>query len=177
MSVGGRLHLKGSATPRNLEDYPRDEEALGTKLFGLVVSALARGRPAPAVFSFSEDAIDRFPLRNLSGHTPKARRRLLGALAGQDGVECIAMLGAFRFRGRGPLDGAWVVSVFIEWPDNRWWTAWQPLGPMGGLIGDKPQIRMATDGSPRPGGMGGWFALARRTGVRLRVHRGAHPVH
>ena len=177
MTSGGGLHLRGSATPRNLEEYPREDDILGAKLFEMVAGALSRGRPAPALFLFSESSVDRFPLRSLSQRPHRSRQRLLGALAGQDGVECMAMLGAFRFRGKGPLNGAWVVSVFIEWPDNRWWTAWQPLGPRGSLIGDKPQVRTALDGSPRPGGMGGWFALARRTGVHLRVHRGVIPVH
>ena len=89
----------------------------------------------------------------------------------------MAVLGAFRFRGQGPLNGAWVVSVFIEWPDNRWWTAWQPLGPTRALVGDAPQVRCALDGSPRPGGVGGWFALGRRKGLKLRVQREDTPVH
>ena len=98
-------------------------------------------------------------------------------MAGQSGVECVAMLGAFRFRGRGPLNGQWVASVFIEWPDNRWWTAWQPIGPSRELVGLEPQIRTAWDGSPRPNGVGGWFARARREGLRLRVQREKPAIH
>jgi len=177
MKLSGGLQLKGSTTIRDLDLYPRDDDALGMKLFGLVSGALSKGRPAPAVFLFSESVIDKFAYRSFADHPPQVRRRILGALAGQDHIECLAMIGSLRFRGKGPLNGSWVASVFIEWPDNRWWTAWQPIGPRGGLVGDEPQIRTAIDGSPRPGGLGGWFALARRTGLRLRVHRDSVPVH
>ena len=173
----GGLQLKGTSTFRDLDRYPREDEALGRSLFGLVSNALPNGRPAPAVFMFTHAAVDRFSYRHISALTPGSRQRVLSALAGQDGVECIAVLGALRFKGRGPLNGAWMANVFIEWPDNRWWTAWQPIGPRGGLVGDEPQIRAAVDGSPRPGGLGGWFALARRANLKLRVQRESVPVH
>ena len=177
MKTSGPLQLRGSAIPRDMGRYPRDDEALGLSLFGMVRQALDRGRPAPVVFLFGRDTVDRFPFKDILKHKGRARRRLLGAIAGSDGVECMATLGAFRFRGRGPLDGQWVVSVFIEWPDNRWWTAWQPIGPSGQLIGDGPQVRLASDGSPRPGGVGGWFAHARRNNLSLKIQRDRIPVH
>jgi len=177
MSEAGALRLEGSAVPRDLGRYPRGDDALGLSLFEMVAKALSRGRPAPAVFLFSSEMVDRFPYRGLVQFKGAARQRLLGAIAGSDTAECMAIIGAFRFSGRGPLNGHWVASVFIEWPDNRWWTAWQPLGPEGQLVGDSPQIRTAADGSPRPGGVGGWFALARRKNLRLRVNRDRLPVH
>jgi hypothetical protein len=63
--------------------------------------------------------------------------------------------------------------VYLEWPDNRWWTAWQALDADGAPVGDEPQVRRAVEGYPRPGGMGGWFARARREGLRLNLE----PVH
>jgi len=171
------LRLKGSAVPRSMERYPRDDESLGMALFSLVTSALSRGRPAPVVFLLSSETVDRFPYKSIMKFKGPARRRLLGSIAGANEAECMAILGAFRFQGKGPLAGQWVVSVFIEWPDNRWWTAWQPLGPNGQLVGDGPQIRVAADGSPRPGGVGGWFAHARRNNLRLKIHRERIPVH
>ena len=173
--VGHRL--KGYSGPRDLERFPMEDDGLGRGLFSSVVRALGRGRPAPAVFVLYGDRIDRFPLGPLSDHPVRAQRRLFAAMAGQNDVECMAVLGAFRFRGQGPLDGQWVTSVFLEWPDNRWWTAWQPIGPDRSLVGGEPQIRCATDGSPRPGGVGGWFALARRHGLKLRLQRTPSPVH
>jgi hypothetical protein len=169
--------LKGFVGPRDLEKYPKDDDALGMKLFAAVEGALARGRPAPAAFILFDGQIDRFSLRKMGALSPGSQQRILAAMAAQESVECMAVLGAFRFRGQGPLNGAWVVSVFIEWPDNRWWTAWQPLGPTRALVGDAPQVRCALDGSPRPGGVGGWFALGRRKGLKLRVQREDTPVH
>ena len=169
--------LKGIVGPRDLEKFPKDDDALGMNLFRTVEKALSRGRPAPAAFVLFDGQIDRFSLRSFGDISFRSQQQVLGAMAGQDSVECIALLGAFRFRGRGPLNGAWVASVFIEWPDNRWWTAWQPLGPNKTLIGESPQVRSALDGSPRPGGVGGWFALGRRKGLKLRVQREGTPVH
>ena len=169
--------FQGKTGPRDIGAYPRDEERLGRSLFSRVAAAVSRGRPAPVVFVLREDAIDRFPLREMAGESPASRRRMLAAMAGQDGVECVALVGAFRFRGSGPMNGQWVASVFVEWPDNRWWTAWQPIGDGRTLIGSEPQVRCAVDGSPRPGGVGGWFALARRLGLKLKIHRMPTPVH
>ena len=169
--------LQGKTGPRDIDAYPREEERLGRSLFSRVAAAVPRGRPAPVVFVLRGEAIDRFPLRGMAGGTAASQQRVLAAMAGQDGVECVALVGAFRFRGSGPMNGQWVASVFIEWPDNRWWTAWQPIGEDRNLIGHEPQVRCAVDGSPRPGGVGGWFALARRLGLKLRIHRTPTPVH
>ena len=169
--------IQGHSGPRDLDRFPIDETGLGRGLFSSVVKALERGRPAPAAFVFFEDKIDRFALRVIADRPAFVQQRILAAMAGQASVECFAVLGAFRFRGRGPMDGQWVASAFVEWPDNRWWTAWQPFGPNRTLIGDGPQIRSAVDGSPRPGGVGGWFALARRHNLKLRLHRSASSVH
>jgi hypothetical protein len=160
-----------------LSVFPVEDDALGQVLFSQVTLALQRGLPRPATFVFFEDRMDRFSLSGLGDFSAQSRNRIIAGMAGQDGVECVAMLGAFRFRGRGALNGQWVASVFIEWPDNRWWTAWQPIGPKRGLVGDGPQLRNALDGSPRPSGVGGWFSLARRSGIKLRVHRKSTPVH
>ncbi len=177
MTFAPGQRVRGHSGPRDLERFPEEDEGLGRALFSSVASALTRGRPAPAVFVLYPERIDRFPLRSLAGQSSRAQRRLIAAMAGLPEVECVAILGAFRFRGAGPLDGEWVGSVFIEWPDNRWWTAWQPIGPERTLVGSGPQVRCATDGSPRPGGVGGWFALARRHGLKLNLQRTPPPVH
>lgn len=169
--------LQGKTGPRDIGAYPREEERLGRSLFSRVAAAVPRGRPAPVVFVLRRETIDWFPLRGIGVATAASRRRILAAMAGQDGVECVALVGAFRFQGSGPLNGQWVASVFIEWPDNRWWTAWQPIGDDRRLIGSEPQVRCAVDGSPRPGGIGGWFATSRRLGLKLRVQRNPTPVH
>lgn len=169
--------LQGHVGPRDFDRYPNGDEDLGRQLFSAVCKALLRGRPAPVAFVVYSDSIERFSLKPVADKPANLQRRLLSAMAGQPDVECVAVLGAFRFRGRGAMNGQLVASVFVEWPDNRWWTAWQPIGPNRSLIGAAPQIRTAMDGSPRPGGVGGWFALSRRLGLRLRVHRDPTPVH
>jgi len=171
------LRLQGQGAPRDMTVFPADDDLLGMSLFSQVTLALERGIPRPATFVFFEERMDRFSMSGLADLSARARNRIIAGMAGQDDVECVAMLGAFRFRGKGPLNGQWVASVFLEWPDNRWWTAWQPIGPKRGLVGDGPQVRNALDGSPRPGGVGGWFALSRRAGLKLRVHRKSTPVH
>jgi len=176
--MGGEpIRLRGSTSVRDVQLFPFDDESLGFGLFTQVTVALKRGMPAPSTFVFFSDRVDRFSLGALRGMTVRSRQRLISSMAGQDGVECVALLGAFRFRGRGPLNGQWVANAFVEWPDNRWWTAWQPIGPTRELVGLEPQVRTATDGSPRPSGVGGWFAWARRDGLKLRVQREHPPVH
>jgi len=171
------VRLRGKSSRRDPVRFPFDDELLGASLFGQVRVALERGMPGPASFVFFGAHVDRFTLTGLGKATAGERQRLLAAMAGQDSVECMAILGAFRFRGQGALNGQWVASVFIEWPDNRWWTAWQPISPTRDLIGIEPQIRSAVDGSPRPTGVGGWFARSRREGLKLRVQRDTAPVH
>ena len=171
------VRLRGKSAARDLARFPSDDEMLGASLFGQVRVALKRGMPGPASFVFFGDHVDQFTLAGLSKVSANERQRLLAAMAGQEAVECMAILGTFRFRGQGALNGQWVASVFIEWPDNRWWTAWQPISPSRELIGVEPQLRSAVDGSPRPTGVGGWFARSRREGLKLRVQRDTAPVH
>lgn len=172
--TNGAPRLEGSVVARDYGQYPMDDESLGLALFAMVTRALDRGRPAPAFFVLGPSTVDRFSIRTLSRFAPAMRGRLLGAIPG---AECMAALGAFRFKGRGAINGQWVASTYIEWPDNRWWSAWQPLGPGGRLVGASPQILSAADGAPRPGGVGGWFAMARRNKLSLTVRRDPLPVH
>ena len=59
--------------------------------------------PACALsYSFSDTVIDRFAYRGLAGHSHRTRQRILAAIAGQGGVECMKVLGALRFTGQGP---------------------------------------------------------------------------
>ncbi len=177
MTVQPLHRLRGQSGPRDHDVFPEDDARLGRALFSKVVAALEKGRPAPAAFVIYGDRVDRFSMRTMSGASPITQQRIIAAMAGQADVECLAVLGAFRFRGSGPMNGQWVASVFVEWPDNRWWTAWQPIGPERSLVGEGAQVRCAVDGSPRPGGVGGWFALARRLGLKLRLHRSSTSVH
>ena len=94
---------------------------------------------------------------------------MLAAFAGQEGLDCVALVGVLQVRMEGMQQPGQALSTFIEWPDNRWWAAWQFIDPKRSLLGEGPVVRRAEDGWPRPGGVGGWFAMARRTGARLVV--------
>jgi hypothetical protein len=94
---------------------------------------------------------------------------MMAAIGGQTEASCSALVGVFKVRfGRMPQPQRAVIC-FIEWPDNRWWTCWQLLDSDRKLVGDAPVVRRAVDGWPRPNGVGGWFSMVRRTGLKLRL--------
>ena len=177
---GPAFKIRVRTGPRSTERFPTDDDALGGQLSALVTGALARGLPRPAVLVLRADQVDWFDAVPLLKATPLHRHRMLGAIAGQEGVECVAMVGTFQVRHgrsrpgqRPPLQRA--LLCFIEWPDNRWWASWRLLGDDKQPITDAPMIRTAVDGWPRPGGVGGWFSLARRQRLTLNLKRTAKP--
>jgi hypothetical protein len=143
----------------------------------VVQEALKRGMPRPGFFAFRGDEMDRFDLGPLMRAPRRRRDMFLAAIAGRTEIQCVALLGVLRMGGAAVPAGGRASVVFVEWPDNRWWSAWAPI-PVEGV--DEPSeltVRTAEDGWPRPGGMGGWFSLARRTGVRLHVHPSSGTIH
>jgi len=177
MTKSAGLKLRGFVGKRDTAAYPVDDDALGQALFERLTNALEKGMPAPAIFVFYSGQIDRYSMVPLLQASRPIRHRYISAMAGGDQVECVALLGALRVRRQGVDGNHMALSVFIEWPDNRWWSGWQPLDQDRKLVGEGPTVRTALDGSPRPSGVGGWFAFARRTGVQLRTHRANTPIH
>lgn len=171
------IRMRAFQSPRDLGRFPREDAALGAAVFGLVESALEKGLPRPALFVFFDGQVDRFELAPLMRQPPKARDRMIAAIAGQREVECVALLGVLQIKRPGPLPTGRSAVAFIEWPDNRWWTTWLPLGSDGVPVREAIEVRSAIEGFPRPGGVGGWFSLARRTGLRLHVARRDGTVH
>ncbi len=163
------VRIRMAVAPRDDARFPPDDdEALGRALFDMLATALDRGLPRPAFLIVRPDRveqIDALPVLRL----PQPRgAHMLSAAAGQEGVECVALVAPLTLR-TGPRTGARAAVVFVEWPDNRWWTAWQPLDDERTLLGDAPAVRSAEEGWPKPGGVGGWFSTARRLGLRLRL--------
>lgn len=159
-----------------MERFPAEDDALGKQLSVLVAGALARGLPRPAILVLRAEQVDWFDAVPLMQGEPVHRHRMIAAIAGQEGVEAVALLGTFRVRaGRGqpgrPPPQQRALLSFIEWPDNRWWASWRMLGEDRQPISDAPIVRAAVDGWPRPGGVGGWFALARRRKLTLTMVR------
>ena len=169
--------MRAFQSARNLEQFPRDDEGLGKSVFKLVEAALAKGMPRPALFVFYSGQVDRFDLEPLMRQPRQVRDRMIAAIAGQSEVECVALVGVLQINRRKGQQGVRGAVTFIEWPDNRWWTCWLPLDASGSPVPQAQVERSAVDGFPRPGGVGGWFSLARRTGIRLHVSGRQGTVH
>ena len=165
------LHLRVHTGPRNRSVLPEDDDALGGALFERVRAATARGAPRPAMLVIEPDEVRQYDAVPLLRQAQSDRGRLLAAIGGQAGVECAAFAGSLTVRMGPRREPTRALVVYLEWPDNRWWTAWQLLDGQGRPVGDAPRIRRAVDGAPRPGGMGGWFAQVRREGLRVRMER------
>lgn len=173
MSGGPPFRLRVRVGPRSKERFPEEDEALGVQLSALLAGTLARGLPRPAMLILREQQVDWFDIVPLMKVASQHRVRMLSAIAGQAGVQTAVMLGTFTLRQRGAPKPQRALVCYLEWPDNRWWTSWRMLGPNNAPITEAARVRRAIDGSPRPGGVGGWFATARRLNLRLRMQK--HP--
>lgn len=160
--------------PRDLERFPREDDALGRSLLARVEGVLRdKGKlPRPSILGFRDDAIERYdipPIVEQGGNV----HAFTSAVAGQPGMEAVCIAGVVGVRrGRGPSTPALV--VFLEWEDNRWWSALRMLrdGKLDEDLG--ALIRLAEDGYPKPRGMGGWWARSRFQGLRLHVNAQVH---
>lgn len=171
------IRLRAYQGVRDIERFPREDSALGEAVFGLVKQSLSRGTPRPALFVFFENQVDRFDLAPLMRQPRVSRDRMIAAMAGQTGVECVALLGVLRLRRSASGEHGRAAVTFIEWPDNRWWTSWMPIDSSGVPSQPELEARTAVEGFPRPGGVGGWFSLARRSGIQLHLAGQAGTVH
>jgi hypothetical protein len=170
-----RYTLRVHAGRRDLERFPTDDDALGESLFGLLKKAVPKGLPRPAMLVLEPEMIRQYDIVPVLPAPARERERMFSAISSQAGAECAVLAGALTTRPAGPKSGDGPVRraivVYVEWPDNRWWTAWQALDPERALVGEGPVIRRAVDGWPRPAGMGGWFARARREKLTLRLEQ------
>jgi hypothetical protein len=176
-----RVPLRLRRAPRDPERFPADDaEGLGRALWERLIDALGKGRARPALVVFRPEEVEQFDLAMLLKAGGAAAPRLVAALAAridadrQTTVECAGVLGTVRLRraGREPVPAG---VVFLEWPDGAWWAAHAPLAAEGGVQWPEPAVRSAVDGWPRPGGMGGWFARARRERLVIRLTARAEP--
>jgi hypothetical protein len=160
-----RVHVEG----RNPDSFPADDDALGERLWQRMVGQI--GKPlAPALFVFRREQVDMLDLLPLV--TAGAPLHLfVSAAAGQPDVLSVALLGTPMLVRSGRMVGRAAVT-FLEWPDNRWWQAFQPLDPAFGPLPDlSREVQRAVDGMPRPGGLGGWFSTARFHHLALKLVR------
>ncbi len=160
-----QLQVRVRTGPRDPARLPLDgDEALGQAMWSTLAAAVGVGRPRPSLLVLWTDKIEQIDLHAIEAHPRPVQ--LMAALAGRPDAACAAVAGVMALRrGRAPPVPA--AALFIEWPDNRWWSAFCPLvgeGPPGA-----PLVRRAVDGAPRPGGVGGWFARVRREGLHLQL--------
>lgn len=159
------------------------------RLRTLVQGAVARASAAPSAVVVRPGGTEIIELRPIAA----ARLSLPLFLAGLTRSErqgggtsgpplAVGLVGQFRLR-RGPAraeaaraeaaraetaDGVPVALAFLEWPDCRWWQ-WQALlDGERALLQETEVIRRAEDGDPLPSGLGRWWSLGRRSGVRVR---------
>lgn len=165
---GERLRIR--TAPRDPERFPEEDEALGRSVFTLLAGALVRGLPRPAFLLVFEDRVDQVDALEILRRPAEAAHTMLSALAGMDGVRCAGLVGVLR-ASQGRASPVRAAVVYLEWPDNRWWTAWQPMDEDRMLLGDGPVVRAAVDGWPKPGGVGAWFSTARRLELRMKLTR------
>ena len=156
---------------RDLARFPQEDEALVQRLAQYGRDALEKGLPRPAILVLKSEQVMQYDLPALLAPERSLTSPILAAISGQDGVECMALVGTLRMRSGRRSEPMQVITVFVEWPDNRWSMSWQGLDSKRNLVGDGPILRSAIDGWPRPTGLGGWFSRARREGLRLRVAR------
>lgn len=173
MSPSFQVRVRIGVAPR-LPDFPFADEELGRALEARLLARVARGPMAPTAILLRRDKaqiIDMIPLLQRRSDV----HRLLAALAGQEGIEAMAVAGMMTLRRKGvPIQR--FACAFVEWADGRWWGAWHPLDDNGRLVPtDMDDIRRAVDGQPRPSGLGAWFSRARFEGLRaeLRTNIGA----
>lgn len=90
----------------------------------------------------------------------------LGALCGMPGVDQVAVMGPIIKRERGSSQS--MAHVYLEDQEGRWWFGVQALKEDGSVVFDEPAVsKLRSDGKPL--GVGGWFALSRRLGLRATV--------
>ncbi len=175
------IKMRIGGAERSPERYPVDDELLGRALMARIAEVLQRGVPRPTVLAFTDDQVWWYDL----GPAVKMKadiNRLIAAIAGQDGIDAVAVVGILTVRVARTRSFPGAVA-FIEWPDGRWWSSMQPLRRVGERRLEpvpKAEVieRSAVDGWPRPGGLGGWWSRARREGLKLRVQRtGNEQVH
>ena len=144
----------------NREQYPDPEmniDGLGRRLFELVANQSLMGDLPLEAWIFSGDAIQVVQFR--SPPTPQ----LLASMCGMSGVVHIALLGEIFKMTRGQQQR--LAHVYIEDQQGRWWFGAQGLDDTGGVIFSEPAVSSVYQGG-KPVGLGGWFALSRRTGLQ-----------
>lgn len=144
----------------DMEEYPLLDSNLtkaGHLLFAQVAQQSYMGPLKLEVWLFGQGAIQIFQFDTPPSHVA------LGALSGMPGVEQMAVMGQIVKREKQSTHP--MAHVYLEDIQGRWWFGAQALDDNGMVVFDEPAIsKLRSDGKPL--GVGGWFALGRRLGLR-----------
>lgn len=181
MSGGVKVSVRRGGPDPGLP-VPSDDagvDQLGAALFVRLAAAVARSRAGPAALAFFEDGVQQVDLGPAIERGAAVVQQLLAATAGQPACLCVAQLAVLHARRPG-RPAQTFATVFLELPDNRWWMRWAPADQAAAASAQR--TRAATEGWPKPNGLGGWFSLSRRAGLRLQLdtpgaQAGLHLVH
>lgn len=172
------LQIRVSSAPR--ARFP-DEQTLQSWLTGLLHQTLQeKGALPAAALVVRERTVDLVDLTTVAG----AGRPLgvfLAGLAGsstEDGgaAEAVGLLGRFSWRRGRKAAPVPVALAFVEGPDGRWWH-WQCLMSADGAeLQKESEIERAAElGDALPDGLGRWWTMYRRRGVRLSLSKAEPP--
>jgi hypothetical protein len=165
------LHIR---TLHRLDGNVWEDDEVGQRLAALVRKAMDRSHAPAAAVCIRSDRLDLVDL----GEVVRQRLSpafLLAALTCAEApfagpVEAVGVLGRFRYRPTPEHPGAPVATVFVEWPDCRWWH-WQVLldPETGDPVLETETVLRAVDGGRRPSSLGGWWSTGRRKRLRARL--------
>lgn len=154
-----------------------EDEEVGEHLVKAVREALWRGGAPPSAVAVGREGVAAVPL------VPFVQAGLAWPLvvvglcretpANVGAADAVGIIGVFQRRPPGDPTGVPVATVFLEWPDGRWWHWLGLLAPITvadeiradraglALRPETQVIRRAIDGAPRPDGLGGWWTASR----------------
>lgn len=159
------------------------DDELGEHLVKAVRDALWRGGAPPSAIAVGADAVAIVPLFPFVQAGLGWPMLVVGMCADAPGnvgsAEAVGVIGVFQRRAPGDEVGIPVATVFVEWPDGRWWHWLGLLAPV--TVADdvgtgRPGLALrpgtesrgrAVDGDSRPEGLGGWWTASRNRPVQL----------
>lgn len=151
---------------RDFLALPPQRYALGPAVYARVEAAAAQGLPRPSALALSPLHIEQHELLPLVRGGADVRR-FIAAVAGQEQIEVVGVVGGVFARSRDHAPRPTLVT-FLEWPDGYWWMAARPMDQRRLDPARPAEIRHAGERWPRPGGLGGWWSLTRVEGLVLR---------